>query len=342
MTVAGERICIVVAAHNAGRTIGRAIASALAEPEVAEVVVVDDASPDDTAAMARAADDGTGRLCVIRLDRNGGPAAARNAAIARSRAPLIGILDADDFLMPGRFAALLAAGDWDLIADNVMFVAEGTPAANPPDPVPRFMTEPAYLRLPAFIDGNISRAHANRAELGFLKPVVRRAFLDRHGLRYDEALRLGEDYELYVRALARGARFQVIKSCGYGAVVRPDSLSGRHSTADLARLADADLRLLQSEALDTFSRRALERHERQVRNNFRFRRFLDLKEEQGAAAALRYWLTSPANALPIGRSLARARLRRLTRGIAGAAHQASPAAPRFLMPGRLAEGEGQG
>jgi succinoglycan biosynthesis protein ExoU len=334
------QICVVVAARNAGRTIGRAVGSALAEPEVAEVVVVDDASQDDTAAMARAADDNTARLSVIRLDINRGPAAARNLAIAQSSAPLIGILDADDFLVPGRFAAMLATTDWDLVADNVMFVTEGSPKASP-EAVPRFMAEPAYLRLPDFIEGNISRARAHRAELGFLKPLVRRAFLDQHRLRYDEALRLGEDYELYVRALARGARFQVIKSCGYAATERPDSLSGRHSTLDLERLADADLRLLENEALDAASRRALELHERNVRNKFRFRRFLDLKAEQGSGAALRFWLASPANALPIGRSLARARLRRLTEGLAANMRRPSPQ-PRFLMPGRLAEGEGQG
>jgi succinoglycan biosynthesis protein ExoU len=338
MTTAEQVVCMVIAARNAAGSIGRAVTSALAEPEVAEVVVVDDASNDDTAAAAAAADDGTGRLSIVRLAVNVGPAAARNLAIDRSIAPLIGILDADDFLIPGRFAALLATSDWDLIADNVMFVAEGRDEPSLPRPVPRFMAEPADLRLPEFIEGNISRAHADRAELGFLKPLIRRAFLDRHGLRYDAALRLGEDYELYVRALARGACFRIIRLCGYGAVVRPDSLSGRHATADLERLADADLRLLAAETLDAVARRALERHERSVRNKFRFRRFLDLKAEQGPAAALRYWLGSPANHLPIGQSLARARWRRLTRD--RATDGPARAAPRFLMPGRLAEEQG--
>ena len=45
------------------------------------VIVVDDASPDATADQARAGDDGSGRLKVMRLDVNGGPAAARNLAL---------------------------------------------------------------------------------------------------------------------------------------------------------------------------------------------------------------------------------------------------------------------
>lgn len=90
-------VCIIIAAKNAADTIARAIASALAEPEATEVVVIDDGSTDDTAAAARGADDGTGRLNIVRFDENRGPAAARNHAISISRSPLLGILDADDF-----------------------------------------------------------------------------------------------------------------------------------------------------------------------------------------------------------------------------------------------------
>jgi succinoglycan biosynthesis protein ExoU len=90
-------ICVIIAARDAAATVGRAIRSALAEPEVAEVLLVDDGSRDRTADEALAADDGTGRLLVLSLDRNRGPAFARNHAIARSTAPLLSILDADDF-----------------------------------------------------------------------------------------------------------------------------------------------------------------------------------------------------------------------------------------------------
>ena len=48
--------------------------------------------------------------------------------------------------------------------------------------VPEFEAEPRFLDLPDFIEGNISRRGAARGEIGFLKPVMRRAFLDAHGL----------------------------------------------------------------------------------------------------------------------------------------------------------------
>jgi succinoglycan biosynthesis protein ExoU len=70
-------VAVVIAAHEAGKFIGRAVRSALAEPEVAEVFVVDDASTDDTVAATHAADDGSGRLVVLQQPANLGPGAAR-------------------------------------------------------------------------------------------------------------------------------------------------------------------------------------------------------------------------------------------------------------------------
>src|SRR5690348_491338 len=123
----GNQICVIIAAYNSAATIARAVKSALAEPEVAEVVVVDDASSDDTVAMARSLDDGTQRLKVLEQPQNGGPSAARNRAIKESTSPWLCVLDADDFFVPCRMKALLAYADKaDLIADDMWQVEEGS------------------------------------------------------------------------------------------------------------------------------------------------------------------------------------------------------------------------
>ena len=289
-------VCVIIAAKNAAGTIRRAIRSALREPRVGEVVVIDDGSDDATAEVSRAADDGTGRLRVLALDANRGPAFARNHAIAHSAAPLIAILDADDFFLAGRFDRLLDGDDWDLVADNIVFIDEER--ANRDEPaVPEFEPRPHFLDLAGFVEGNISRRGASRGEIGFLKPVMRRAFLDAHRLRYDESLRLGEDYDLYARALARGARYKVVHRCGYGAVVRQDSLSGRHRTLDLKRLYEADRAILATSALAGQAQTALRKHERHVRARYELRHFLDIKAESGIVRAGIHALTHPA-ALP--------------------------------------------
>jgi succinoglycan biosynthesis protein ExoU len=160
------QVCVIIAAKNGAPTIAVAIASALREPEVAEIIVVDDASTDDTAAVAHAADDGSGRLKVIRLDVNRGPSFARNVAIAASKSPFISILDADDFFLEGRFRQLFAVADWDFAADNIMLVGDDATADLTKIVAPRFAAEPEFLQFERFVEGNISRRGVQRGELG--------------------------------------------------------------------------------------------------------------------------------------------------------------------------------
>lgn len=328
------QVSVVIAARNAARTIPRAIGSALRQPEVAEVVVIDDASNDDTASVARAADDATGRLLVHRLEANHGPASARNMAIGMSSAPFIAILDADDAYLQGRFRNIFMDGEWDLAADNVMFVDEKATARISEAHTPPFDAAPRYLALDEFVLGNISRRGAYRGELGFLKPVIRRGFLDEHGLRYAEQLRLGEDYELYTRAMLHGARFRITRACGYLATVRSDSLSGRHRTEDLRRLADADLALLAAHDLPPSSKAALEKHERHVRDKYLLRHFLDRKSGQGVASALIYAFSNARHPVPIVRGVVGDKMRDIrTRLVPTGADEAPPV--RFLLPAQI-------
>ena len=294
MQASEATVCVVIAARNAAGTVDAAIRSALGQAEVAEVIVVDDASTDGTQMVARQSDDGSDRLRILRLEENHGPAFARNRAIAASCAPLIGILDADDVFLPGRFAPLLACDDWDFIADDIVFIGQSDLPLDE-HAVERAAGPPFFLDLAGFVDGNVSRRGAERGEIGFLKPVMRRAFLADHGLAYREELRLGEDYDLYARALLCGARYKVLPDCGYAAVVRPDSLSGRHRTEDLFRLWQADRAILElgGASLPAAARRALGRHERQTRAKHALRRFLDTKAAAGLPAATMEALGDP-------------------------------------------------
>ncbi|WP_435268134.1 glycosyltransferase family 2 protein [Shinella sp. BE166] len=328
-----NRVCVIIAAKNAEETIGRAVRSALAEPEVAEVVVVDDGSNDGTLAAARDAEDGSGRLELIRFKVNRGPSAARNHAIAISRAPLISILDADDFFFPGRFRQMLACEGWDFIADNIAFMEKADLSRKPAQFAPR----PKKLDLKTFVLGNISRRGAPRGELGFLKPVMRRAFLDTHGLRYREEMRLGEDYELYVRALVAGARYTVIESCGYGAVVRANSLSGQHRTKDLEALRDAERAILATGDVPSEAAAVMRRHCRQIADRHALRHFLDSKREAGAGAALGYAFANPAAMPAIAGGILRDKLDAARRRVRPDKRVASGDGLRYLLPAPSAD-----
>ncbi|MDB5685206.1 MAG: glycosyl transferase [Sphingomonas bacterium] len=308
------QVCAIIPAFNAQATIGRAVRSALIQAEVGEVIVVDDGSTDATGAAAWGADDGTGRLRLIRLDGNRGPSAARNAALHVSRAPLIAILDADDHLLPGRFAALADDGTWDMLADNIVFLPEGREGLIDADLLDRLPDRRRIIDFAEFVDRNVSRRGAPRAEFGFVKPVIRRSMLGRLGLRYDENLRLGEDFILYATALARGARFQLSTRCGYVAIERAGSLSGRHRTADLAALTVAGVALLRSLPTATAGaaadRRALARHLDALRRKLAHRQFLDRKAQAGLVAATAPLLGHPRRLAGVAADIAADKLRR--------------------------------
>lgn len=303
-------VAVIIPAYNCADTIGAAIGSALAEPEVAEVVVVDDASSDDSVGAAWAADDGSGRLAVYRLAANGGPARARNVALSHSTAPVVAILDSDDRIVAGRFARLLAVPHWDMIGDNIVFAATAAEAEGAATQLAAAdaSTATTSLDLATFARGNVPVPGRLRRELGFLHPLMRRDFLDRAGLRYSEAMRLGEDFELYARALLAEARFLVCAAPGYVALQRADSLSAKHRVEDLAAFLACHDRLMRTRPLARDEAEALALHRRSVAGRYAHRRVLAEKAERGLFAALGWLALRPAAWSPVARGIGRDKL----------------------------------
>jgi glycosyltransferase involved in cell wall biosynthesis len=99
-------VSIVIPAKNVAAYISETIASALAQDEVTEVIVVDDGSTDDTIAIVRAVADP--RLHLMAND-SAGVSSARNLGARHANGDWLVFLDADDRLRPGAVAALLAA-----------------------------------------------------------------------------------------------------------------------------------------------------------------------------------------------------------------------------------------
>jgi succinoglycan biosynthesis protein ExoU len=252
---------VLIAARDRADTIEQAVLSALAQDEVRVVIVIDDGSTDDTTAKAMGCDPEGKRVIVKRLGSSIGPSAARNIGIEISESPWVAILDGDDFFLPGRIGNLLSwSASWDFIADDLLQVPEDATDKVTLGMFCNASLGPRPINLTQFVLGNITRRDAPRRELGFLKPLMRRSFLNQHALRYDETLRLGEDYALYARALAAGGRFLLLPVAGYVSVVRANSLSSRHSKYDLEHLRDSDCKLTMARTLTAAERRALAKH----------------------------------------------------------------------------------
>ncbi|MFN3218063.1 MAG: glycosyltransferase family 2 protein [Acidimicrobiales bacterium] len=99
-------VSVIVPAFDRAGTIGAALDSIIGqEPAPAEVLVIDDASTDDTVAAVQRRSDTLVR--VLRHDRRKGACAARNTGIEAATGEVIAFCDADDRWLPGWLASQL-------------------------------------------------------------------------------------------------------------------------------------------------------------------------------------------------------------------------------------------
>jgi teichuronic acid biosynthesis glycosyltransferase TuaG len=104
-----QTVSIIVPAYRAAGVIPETIDSVIAQtwPQW-ELLVADDCSPDDTREVVARRAAGDSRIKLIALEKNGGPAAARNAALAQARGRWIAFLDSDDLWLPAKLERSLA------------------------------------------------------------------------------------------------------------------------------------------------------------------------------------------------------------------------------------------
>jgi glycosyltransferase involved in cell wall biosynthesis len=182
-------ISVVIPAHRAAVTLGRAVTSALAQVEVeVEVIVVDDASGDDSTRRVLEAFQGHVRL--VELDTNVGAAGARNAGIRLAQGEFIAFLDADDEWLPDKLASQLSYFTEDssvvlVVTDAQILLSNGRSythfSVHPPH-------EGALAWKGLLADNFIITSGA----------MVRASALEVTGL-FDSALLVGEDLDLWIK-----------------------------------------------------------------------------------------------------------------------------------------------
>lgn len=235
-------VSFIVAAYNVAPYIETAVRSALLQKDVSvEAIVVDDASDDGTPDIVSAMATDDRRIRLIRRDRTGGPAVARNDAIAAARGAWLAILDGDDIVTPDRSRRLIDLAEGaraDLVADNFERVdIAGHPTGKTMFPA----GEQPYsflVGVATFIKGNIT-FDRSRFSLGAIKPMFRSEFIRAHAMRYRPDLPIGEDYHICLACLREGARFVVTSHSFYKYRVRGGSQSWRLEEDDVERMLRA-------------------------------------------------------------------------------------------------------
>jgi glycosyltransferase involved in cell wall biosynthesis len=106
-----SRIAVIIPCHGEGAMIAEAVAS-IQEPEPIQIIVVDDASPDEETRQTLSELEAAGTT-VLRLKQNRGVGRARMQALATTSSPYIFPLDADDLAEPGTLSAMADRLDAD-------------------------------------------------------------------------------------------------------------------------------------------------------------------------------------------------------------------------------------
>lgn len=228
-------VSVVLPVFNGARTIGRAVRSILDQTlRNLELIVVDDGSTDNTVAVVQSLRDP--RLRLISCPHRG-VAATANTATKHAVAPIVARMDADDVAHPQRFEKQLQwlhKRDLDVVGCRIRILNESGQPSRAMGRYERWINEET-------LSGTQITA------LRFVEfPLVNPTILARRGY-FEMGFRDGEvpeDYDLMLRAAARGMRFGKVDETLFDWIDRPGRLTRtdrRYTRAAFTRCRQAHL-----------------------------------------------------------------------------------------------------
>lgn len=187
-----DLVSVVIPTRNRRARLARAIESALAQTwRNIEIVVVDDASTDDTSVYLAGLTADDSRIKVVRNEQPLGGGGARNLGVAAAGGIYIAFLDDDDIWLPEKLAMQLSLLRQNARASAVScgFVAE----------FPIFGKRPVHVRPPQDAQQLLRSNHLGGASMC----LTTKAALEAIG-GFDPALRSGQDWDLWIKLFDRG------------------------------------------------------------------------------------------------------------------------------------------
>jgi CDP-glycerol glycerophosphotransferase len=258
MTV--PRISVVVPFHNNEDLIGDCLESIAAQTFTdLEVIVVDDGSTDDGAAIARSYAAADPRFTVVTTE-NGGPGHARNVGLRQVTGEYLAFVDGDDMLPGYAYERMLHA----LESSGSDFVSGGVERIGPAG------INPSALHLRAIKERrtgtHISREPELFWDVSVFNKLFRKSFWDASGLSFPEGM-VWEDLQAMTRAHVLARAVDVIPDTVYYWRERgKGALSITQSRTDIRNLRDRITALL---VIDSFLRgrgsaKLLRQHQRKA------------------------------------------------------------------------------
>lgn len=295
-------VSVIITAYNIETYIERAIKSALSQTDVAiEVIVIDDCSTDNTFSIATTLQES--RVQCIKMPKNFGPGAARNAGIALAKGQWIAVLDGDDAFAPERLTRCLKRAQEtqaDIIVDNLKICPENETVQLPMF-LASYFDRLKEIDLATFIAGNSS--FLGGYTLGYLKPVFSALFLKKHNVAYPTTIRIGEDYLFMAEMLANNAVCVVESSTNYFYTVRDTSISHRLSLADVTRIQQGDKIFLSRHQLNEKSKKAQKSREFHLKEAYAFTQLVDAIKQKKLSDTIKSVSSCPSSIRHLWRPL---------------------------------------
>ncbi|NVK53923.1 MAG: glycosyltransferase family 2 protein [Flavobacteriaceae bacterium] len=216
------QVSVVIPVYNVGQFLEEAVGSALIQPEVGEVILVEDGSTDNSNEICQklCADFEKVRLLTHPGGENQGVCKSRNLGIREARFDFVAFLDADDWYLPNRF------GKENILFENpdIMAVYSLSAIRFPDGREELFGCKDNLIEMLGTNDLGGVYCHIMRHDiiLGHTNAnTFRKEVFEKVGF-FDERLNLHQDTELWNR-IARNFLFWP------GELNKPVSVARRHS-----------------------------------------------------------------------------------------------------------------
>ena len=207
-------ISVIIPAYNAASVIARTLDSVLSQTFTDfEILVVNDGSP-DTTELESVLDS---YRIVYHKQENRGAGAARNVGVNNARGQFLAFLDADDYWLPNYLEAqmtVLQKSGADAVYCDALFV--GSPA----------LKDKTYMEL-APSRTEVTPESLLAVDVGVITSGViarRQPVLAVGG--FDETIRRGQDFDLWLRMAQKGFRFACHREVLLHYTVSDSGLSG--------------------------------------------------------------------------------------------------------------------
>jgi glycosyltransferase involved in cell wall biosynthesis len=229
-TIKARLVSIALPCRNAASFLPQALDSALSQTHVdLEVIAIDDGSTDETGELLHQAAARDPRVRVFAHDRPLGIIRALNRAVEEATGDFIGRMDADDVLAPDRIErqleVLTSRDDVGVVGCAALAIDE---------------TGRVVGRLPV----RCTQSDPARFLALFATPVMHPTLMARTTVMRDfpyrespECLHV-EDYDLFIRMLARGVQFINIDSPLYSKRTHPHGVSNRFEPTQIVNFVN--------------------------------------------------------------------------------------------------------